>query len=82
MLAIPIGLVVGNANDRPNAPSLAKDEVHLFQGSIRRFRIEEVDRWKNKCAVTVEHISYQSDVAFRLRDLHDSKNDVCLITDR
>ena len=53
MLAIPSGLVIGNADNLPDALRLAKDDVHLFERTVGRFRVEEVDCWEDERSVTI-----------------------------
>jgi len=51
VLAISVRLFIGYVNNCPNTLGLAEDEIHLFKGSIGRFRIKEIDCWENHSSV-------------------------------
>jgi hypothetical protein len=48
VLAESVGLVAGDGDDVENAGTLLEDSVHLFEGSVGCFRVEEVDHWKDE----------------------------------
>jgi hypothetical protein len=76
-----VGLVAGDGDDIEGAGCLMEDSVHLLQGSVSSFRVEEVDNGEDeRIAIRTELAVYQFNS--RRKYLHDSKDDICLILDR
>lgn len=48
VLAITAGLFAGNFDHRPDRLCLAENGIHLFQRTVGRFRIEEVDNGEDE----------------------------------
>jgi hypothetical protein len=49
LLAVAVGLVAGHRYNIEDAGCLMEDRIHLLQGSISGFRVEEVDDGEDEC---------------------------------
>ena len=49
VLAVAVGLLARNRDDVEDAGCLVEDCVHLLQGSIGSFRVEEVNDRNDEC---------------------------------
>lgn len=55
VLAVAVGLVTGGRDHIENARCLVEDCVHLLQGAVCGFRVEEVNNGEDEC-VAIERL--------------------------
>ena len=88
--AIPSRLVAGDLHNGEIGAAFAEDGVHLFEGAVGGFGVEEVDDWDYKSVAVQETVSYweheRDGTAWSGKNeldevLHDSKDDVSLVFD-
>lgn len=80
LLSVAVGLVAGDRNGIEDAGCLVEDCVHLLQGPIGSFGVEEVDDGEDKCIAIWNRVS-RAQTLFHVEYSHDSKDNICLVFD-
>lgn len=78
VLAVAMGLVAGDRDQVEDAVRLVEDRVHLFQGAVGGFGVEEVDDGEDDC---IAGSGLDGRQGKSRGDLHDRKDDVSFIPD-